>query len=265
MNNSTIATDTNDHKQHTQIEMHRRLVGGYLLRGERPYAKVFQQAWNKTIIDIAQLPYNSQILEIGCGTGIFTRDLQKKYYSVTSMDLSFDMLQIATSKIGSANVSFQVGDMMYLPYENDVFDAVVGRGVLHHSPDFMKTMAEIRRVLRPGGKMIFSEPCNDSWIIQTARNILYKNSDKFDEDDIAYHKQELAKDVAQAGFTNIRFQPFGFFGYTLAGFPDHINIFDKIPFSSDITKLLLGMDYILERTPLIQGNSLHVITIAISP
>jgi ubiquinone/menaquinone biosynthesis C-methylase UbiE len=76
------------------------------------------------------------------------------------MDLDIRMIQKAQKYLSPKQrkgISFYVGDGIRLPYREGTLDAVFGFGVLHHVPDWQSALAEIARVLKPGGFFFFEE------------------------------------------------------------------------------------------------------------
>ena len=105
------------------------------------------------------LPYE-RALELGCGTGFFLLNLMQggiaKKGSVT--DLSPGMVKVALRNAENLglDVDGRVADAETIPYEDNTFDLVVGHAVLHHIPDVEKSLREVIRVLKPGGRFIFA-------------------------------------------------------------------------------------------------------------
>jgi SAM-dependent methyltransferase len=98
-------------------------------------------------------------LEIGAGTGYFSLNLLRQgiLSEVTCTDVSPGMLETLA---GSAerlrlDVDTVVSDAENLPFAGGTFDVVFGHAVLHHIPDLERAFAEFRRVLTPGGLIVF--------------------------------------------------------------------------------------------------------------
>src|SRR5262252_8397137 len=81
----------------------------------------------------------TRVLELGCGTGEFTRRVAP-----------------SGAKVG-ARARFARGNAEVLPFRDSAFDVVYGCSVLHHLAVEV-ALREVRRVLRPGGRLVFSEP-----------------------------------------------------------------------------------------------------------
>lgn len=97
-----------------------------------------------------------RILDAGCGSGSLAAQLRDRGADVTGIDASAGMLAIARRRLGD-DVPLHVGDLCDpLPFADASFDDVVASLVLHYLEDWAPTLAEIRRVLRPGGRLIAS-------------------------------------------------------------------------------------------------------------
>lgn len=105
-------------------------------------------------------PDQADVLECGCGTGNFwDSEVVPKSLSLTLTDLSPGMVDQAVGKAkakGFESVIGQECDVQSLPYDDDSYDIVLANHMLYHVPDPDKALAEISRVLRPGGKLLAS-------------------------------------------------------------------------------------------------------------
>ena len=101
-----------------------------------------KQGFLNWILSHCQIPENSAILELGCGTGA----------KLLLTDISEGMLTAAKETLGEhSNISYEMADIMALPYENDRFNIVIANMMLYHVPDLDKGLSEVRRVLKEGG------------------------------------------------------------------------------------------------------------------
>jgi SAM-dependent methyltransferase len=140
------------------------------------------------------------VLEIGCGTGEYTRRFLRNGWHITSLDVSEAMLQHVRRKYGDAP-DYLAADAIQLPFTAGCFDVVVGNAILHHLP---KTpfAPEIARVLRSGGRAIFAEPNMCNPLIYLQKNYIplkIKLGDSLEES--AFSRNELAHLFQQAGMT----------------------------------------------------------------
>ena len=90
------------------------------------------------------------VLEVGCGTGLIMRRLEKVAKRICGVDLSEGMLRVARSR----QLHVAQADATSLPFADESFDAVVCFKVLAHVQDVRTALAEMARVLRPGGHLI---------------------------------------------------------------------------------------------------------------
>jgi ubiquinone/menaquinone biosynthesis C-methylase UbiE len=97
-----------------------------------------------------------RILDAGCGSGPLTAELRAKGALMTGLDGSPAMLEIARRRLGD-DVPLHVADLAQpLPFADDTFDDVVASLVLHYLEDWDAPLAEFRRVLKPGGRLVLS-------------------------------------------------------------------------------------------------------------
>jgi SAM-dependent methyltransferase len=92
-----------------------------------------------------------RVLEVGGGPGELSERMQRELGAdVSFVDISPRMVELARER----GVEAQVGDVQSLPFEAGTFDTVVAAWMLYHVPDIDRGLAEIARVLRPGGALI---------------------------------------------------------------------------------------------------------------
>ncbi len=91
------------------------------------------------------------VLELACGTGLISKRIVGSVKSLEATDFSPKMIAEAKKNTHSARLHFSVQDATSLPYAPESFDAVVIANALHILPEPEKVMAEIHRVLKPGG------------------------------------------------------------------------------------------------------------------
>jgi 2-polyprenyl-3-methyl-5-hydroxy-6-metoxy-1,4-benzoquinol methylase len=97
------------------------------------------------------------VLELGCGTGYFTRELARSEADIVAIDVSRELLPIARENCSAPNIRYELQNACALTYSDGTFDSVVGSSVLHHL-EIEQALREIHRVLKPGGTIHFTEP-----------------------------------------------------------------------------------------------------------
>jgi len=104
-----------------------------------------------------------RILDIGCGGGFLTNPLSMQGFCVTGVDQSAEALDVARRYDQSGKVSYVHADAFCLPFADESFDAVTAMDFLEHVQDPGRAIAEMARVLRPGGLWFF-HTFNRTWI-----------------------------------------------------------------------------------------------------
>ncbi len=116
------------------------------------------QPWQEWVFDQLDLPAEARVLELGCGPGALWRANLERIppgWEVTLSDFSAGMIAQARASLEDAGhpFAFRVLDAQDIPFPAGHFDAVIANHMLYHVPDLGRTLAEIARVLRPGGRL----------------------------------------------------------------------------------------------------------------
>ena len=108
-------------------------------------------------IDLAaRVPPGSTVLELACGTGRVTKHLAAVADKLVATDLNAPMLFEAQRHVDAKNVQWLPVDAQELPFAAEQFDVVAMQFGLMFVPDKARAVAEMRRVLRPGGRVVLS-------------------------------------------------------------------------------------------------------------
>ncbi len=117
--------------------------------------------WFRWVFDqLACLPEQSTILELGCGPAWVWRHNRNRLPSgwrLVLTDLSAGMVEQARNTLAGSSASqfeFDLVDAQAIPYEDASFDAVVANHMLYHVPARPRALSEIRRVLKPHGRLL---------------------------------------------------------------------------------------------------------------
>jgi ubiquinone/menaquinone biosynthesis C-methylase UbiE len=97
-----------------------------------------------------------RVLDAGCGSGPVFEDLRSRGAQVSGFDSSPAMLELARQRLG-ADADLTLADLSQpLPYADRTFDDVICSLVLHYLRDWTAPLAELRRILKPGGRLLLS-------------------------------------------------------------------------------------------------------------
>lgn len=125
------------------------------------FPSVLYQASHQQMMEYVDLPPHAHILDIGCGTGRLLHRLLAKYPQITGtgIDFSAEMLRQARQKRGDRlQLIFVLGGADELRFADEQFDAVFCTFSFMHYSDPQRVLAEVSRVLRPGGQFYLLDP-----------------------------------------------------------------------------------------------------------
>lgn len=106
------------------------------------------------VLDMLGSVAGRRIVDAGCGSGPLLADLEGRGASVAGFDASPAMIRLARERLGD-EADLRVADLTRpLPYDDDAFDDAVAMLVLHYLEDWSRPLGELRRVLRPGGRLV---------------------------------------------------------------------------------------------------------------
>jgi len=97
-----------------------------------------------------------RVLDVGCGNGYVLSRFAREGAEVCGIDLTETAVGLSRQRfaLGGLSGRFVVGSAEELPFGTASFDCVTSMGVLHHTPDTARAVAEVHRVLKPGGRLI---------------------------------------------------------------------------------------------------------------
>jgi glycosyltransferase involved in cell wall biosynthesis/ubiquinone/menaquinone biosynthesis C-methylase UbiE len=171
------------YKDQVQHQWNNNPVGSETARGAQPqslewfleverYRYGVYAPWMLEVMEFAEHA-GQQVLEIGGGMGTDLAQFARNRANVTDVDLSEGHLQLAQENFRLRGLTgrFVHHDAESLPFDDNSFDLVYSNGVIHHTPNTAKTVSEIYRVLKPGGRVIVMVYAENS--LQYWRNLVW--------------------------------------------------------------------------------------------
>src|SRR5438477_11985245 len=190
----------------------------------------------------------AKVLEYGCADVVDDQLVQiaAHFHGIDISDKAIEKARQVCASRGLTNCEFTVIDAENLTFAGDELASVFGRGILHHL-DLSKSFAEISRVLRPGGKAIFTEPVGHNPAINLFRTMTpqYRTDD---EHPLVMNDLKTARGV----FHEVECKFFGL--TTLIAVP-----FNGTAVGSAVMKFCERADSLLLRIPLIQRHAWSVL------
>ncbi len=196
---------------------------GHLIHWARFYdASVFlctlgrAGAMREEAADLAAIRPGESVLEVGCGTGELTRRARARAGSaafVCGIDPSAEMIAVARvkSERSGLGIDYRVAAIEALPFVDASFDVVLSSLMMHHLPEDLKALglAEVRRVLKPGGRLLIVDMKRPSGRLAWLSLPLLLHAR------MTHDVQDLPAIVSAAGFADVqtgdtRFRPLGF-------------------------------------------------------
>jgi demethylmenaquinone methyltransferase/2-methoxy-6-polyprenyl-1,4-benzoquinol methylase len=192
--------------------MNRLMTGGQDLR------------WRKEVIQRARLSPGSRLLDLGTGTGDLAREAlsQQPQAWVVAADFTLEMMRVGQAS-SAQRLTWSAADALHLPFESQSFDAIVSGFLMRNVADLPRTLAEQRRVLKPGGRIVILDTTRPrrtwlspfTWlhlhlVIPLLGTLISGQRDAYtylpDSTEHFLYAEELAERMAQAGFVKTGFR-----------------------------------------------------------
>lgn len=134
-------------------------------------AKIYDRRWRTYVENTlnflnqwADIPLQASVLDLACGTGEFERLLlqDNPNQQILGVDISAEMLAIAQQKLHRySSVRFEPGSATEIPSADEQFDVVVCANSFHYFDQPIDALVEMKRVLKPDGKLVILDWCKD--------------------------------------------------------------------------------------------------------
>jgi SAM-dependent methyltransferase len=120
--------------------------------------KIAPTYYTRLLRVLANIAPGRRLLNAGCGTGEFNHYLRHRFESSVGIDINAGDIATADGLNRDPNILFEVANLTSLPFEAGSFDAAICVDVLEHVGDAPGAVAELRRVLEPGGQLVVTVP-----------------------------------------------------------------------------------------------------------
>ena len=201
-----------DSNLRARIELHRRF-------------STAPQPWHHWVFEHFDFPADAEILEVGCGPGeLWLQNLDRipEGWRLTLADLSEGMVERAREVLGR-RAEYKIADIQDLPFADASFDGVIANHMLYHVPDRPLALAEVARVLRPGG--LFYATTN-------GRDHLKEIKELYTHPEVWQFRMEDAGDELRAAFPEVE----------LETFPDSLEVTEVEPVVAFVHSMDPGKD-----------------------
>ncbi len=150
---------------------------------------------------VAAVPPGAVVADVGTGTGRLLELLDRRAARVIGIDASPEMLSQARGRLsasGAEHIDLRLGDMAHLPLETGEVDCAIVNMALHHVPEPVSVLRELRRALAPGGLLLIGDflPHDEEWMRETL-------ADQW----LGFSPSDLEHWLDQAGFTDVVVTP----------------------------------------------------------
>jgi len=175
-----------------------RPIGGRLLLGVTGPGSAEE---HRTALEMLSIAPGERVLDVACGPGNFTRDFAQAAGDglVVGLDASASMLDVAVRDTASPNVAYLRGDASGLPFRDGSFDAICCFAALYLIEEPMRALAEIVRVLAPGGRVALLTSCNRGPLPTGSTNAIVRGLSGVR----IFGRDELTRPLRDAGLTEI--------------------------------------------------------------
>lgn len=182
-----------------------RLAGVY----DRRWASYVEASIRETLRRVS-LRDGEAILDVGCGTGVLLAAIAGRAPAsrLAGVDLSPVMLSVARRRLGT-RAALIAADVAHLPFPARAFDFVVSTSALHYWHDPAAGLAEIARVLKPGGRVAITDWCDDYLACKVADLLLRVLEPAHHR---TYGTEACGRLLREAGFGDFRVERYRFGG-----------------------------------------------------
>jgi len=224
------------------------------IKDDQGYNQIFKKtrasiARNKKrclkIINRAEITKSDKLLELGCGLGDYASFISEQTGAeIIGVDIYDKFIEQANREFNNGKVKFIVADACNLPFPENSFSIVYGNGILHHLIKEERVFQEIKRVLKPGGKIVFIEPNLYNPYIFLIFKTFFRKWAKLDPEEMAFTKSFIVKKLIDNNFDKAISYPIDFI---LPIIPDYLlkiniiinDLLEKLPLLKELSQSIL--------------------------
>ena len=159
------------------------------------------------MISRMQMEGGGKVMEIGCGLGSNSYMLASKTKAeVLGTDLCAPFIDEARAKYKLPNLRFEALNFNHPDrFDGEMFDCIVGNGILHHLYHHLdQALSNMKRLLKPGGKIVFLEPnIYNPYIYLIFRYPVFRKFARLEPEEMAFSRHFITGALARAGYQNI--------------------------------------------------------------
>jgi SAM-dependent methyltransferase len=249
-----------------QRQHYQRIAASYVENINYPHTVEYTAYLDRVFLDAFAGLALGTVAELCCGQGEAATLLGSRIGRGIGVDISPDMLAVAVKSHVGSTFTFVQGDATRLPLRDGVFDCVVMSGGIHHVNDRHRLFAEVARILRPGGALVWREPVSDFFVWRWLRTLIYRAAPGLD----AETERPLTYDgtvpkLAGAGLHLVSWRPCGFLGFCLLMNSD-VLVFNRLlrfwPGIRGIARAAAGFDDWVTSRPSLRHVGLQVVGVA---
>ena len=167
--------------------------------------------WAEALLDLVEIKAGEAVLDIACGTGVTTRLAAAETGvegDVVGLDINASMLAIAKGLAGNSKIDWIEGDVCKSGQQSGRFDVVISQHGYHYFPDKPGALAEIHRLMTPGGRFAFSiwdghSAYTSALCAAVEKHISAEVAARQNSQRVTPNAAELADAVETAGFRDV--------------------------------------------------------------